>query len=147
MSITLHTVKSNTGSRRSKKRVGRGNSSGHGTYATRGLKGQKSRSGASGLKRIGLKTVIRSTPKLRGFKSDKPKNQPVNLGDLNRFFKDGGKINPKSLAKAGLIGTIKLPVKILGNGRLNLKDLEITGIKASGSVKEMLKKNNCKITE
>ena len=121
-----------------RKRVGRGNSSGHGTYSGKGQKGQRSRSGVSGLKRLGMKQVLLRTPKKRGFKSLKPKDNIVNLIDINKNFKDKDKINPKILLKKGLIDNIKLDVKILGKGELKLKDLKFVGMKMSKSVKEKL---------
>ena len=145
MALNLHTISAAKGSKKAKKRVGRGNSSGHGTTATRGQKGQKSRSGVSGLKLIGLKTVIRSTPKLRGFKSDKPKNQVVKIADINKKFKDGDSVSPKSLAKLGLIDTMALPVKVLGTGSLKLKNLNFEGVKVSESVKTQIEKEGGKI--
>jgi large subunit ribosomal protein L15 len=54
MSLSLHTIKPKQANKK-KKRVGRGDGSGRGTYCGRGLKGQKSRSGVSGLKKLGLK--------------------------------------------------------------------------------------------
>jgi large subunit ribosomal protein L15 len=147
MALSLQTIKYGEGSKKAKKRVGRGNSSGHGTYATRGLKGQKSRSGVSGLKRLGMKTMLRAIPKSRGFKSDKPKNQPVNIAELNKSFKDGDTVNPRSLAKAGLVDTMSLPVKILGNGDLNLKDLSFADVKISATAKEKIEKAGGRIKE
>jgi len=148
MSLSLHTIKPNKGATKKRKRVGRGNASGHGTYSTRGLKGQKSRSGGgAGLKRKGMKKILLQTPKLRGFKSDKPKNQAVNLIDLNNNFKDGSQVNPRALLKAGLINTIKNPVKILGNGELKIKNLEFTDVKMSESVKEQVTKMNGKVNK
>ena len=88
MSLSLHTIKPSKGAAKKRKRVGRGNASGHGTYSTRGLKGQKSRSGVSGLKRLGLKMTLSRIPKKRGFKSPKAKNQVVNLTDINENFKE-----------------------------------------------------------
>ncbi len=146
MPLSLHTIKPSKGATKKKKRVGRGNASGHGTYSGRGLKGQRSRSGGkSGLKRKGMKKILLQTPKLRGFKSDKPKNQAVNLIDLNNNFKDGAQINPRVLLKARLINTIKKPVKILGNGELRLKKLEFSDVKMSESVKEQVAKMDGKI--
>jgi len=69
MALQAQQLKPATGSTKKRKRVGRGNSSGHGTYSTRGLKGQKSRSGVSGLKRLGMRQVLLRTPKYKGFKS------------------------------------------------------------------------------
>jgi len=108
MSLSLHTIKPAKGSTKKRKRVGRGNASGHGTYSTRGIKGQKARSGVSNLKRLGMKMTLMRTPKKRGFKSLKPKDQVLNLTDINKNFKDGDTINPKILLKKGLIDTIKI---------------------------------------
>ena len=138
MSLSLHTIKPAKGSTKKRKRVGRGNASGHGTYSTRGLKGQKSRSGVSNLKRLGMKMTLMRTPKKRGFKSLKPKDQVLNLTDINENFKDGDTINPKILLKKGLVDTIKIGVKILGNGDLRLKGLKFEGVKMSESVKKAI---------
>ncbi|MEK7558055.1 MAG: 50S ribosomal protein L15 [Patescibacteria group bacterium] len=141
MELSLHTLKSVHGVIKKKKRVGRGNASGHGTYSARGQKGQKSRTGGkNNLKRLGFKSTLASLPKNRGFKSIQPKNQVINLSDLNKFFKDGSEINAVSLSKCCLINEIKLPVKILANGELKLKDLKFKGIKVSKTVKEQIEK-------
>ena len=145
MSLSLHTIKPATGSAKRKKRIGRGNASGHGTYSTRGLKGQKSRSGVSGLVLKGMKKLLSTIPKKRGFKSDKEKNQVINIFDLNKNFKDGDKINPRTLAKAGLIDTITSPVKLLGVGNLTLNNLEFSNIKTSASVKLQIESKKGKI--
>lgn len=139
MTLSLHTIKPAKGATKKRKRVGRGNASGHGTYSGRGLKGQKSRSGGkNSLKRLGMKTILLNIPKKRGFKSQKPKNQAVNLADINKNFKDGATINLQTLLKAGLIDTIKLPVKILGKGELKLKNVKFEGVKMSKSVKNQI---------
>ncbi|MBU0647431.1 50S ribosomal protein L15 [Patescibacteria group bacterium] len=141
MELSLHTLKSVHGVIKKKKRVGRGNASGHGTYSARGQKGQKSRTGGkNNLKRLGFKSTLASLPKNRGFKSIQPKNQVINLSDLNKFFKDGAEINATSLSKCCLINEIKLPIKILANGELKLKDLKFKGIKVSKTVKEQIEK-------
>ncbi len=65
--ITLSNLQPKIGSRHRRKRVGRGNASGHGTYSGRGIKGQRSRSGGKkGLKLKGLRHNIKNFPKLRG---------------------------------------------------------------------------------
>jgi large subunit ribosomal protein L15 len=141
MSLSLSNIKPAKGAIKRKKRIGRGNASGHGSYSTRGLKGQRSRTGGSNkLKRLGFKKILAATPKMRGFKSDKPKNQVVNIKDLNRHFSAGAKINAPGLLKAGLIRTIIKPVKILGQGELRLKNLEFEGIKLSDSAKLQIEK-------
>lgn len=138
MSLSLHTIKPAKGATKKRKRVGRGNASGHGTYSTRGLKGQKSRSGVSNLKRLGMKMTLMRTPKKRGFKSLKAKNQVVNLEDINKNFKDGEVINPKTLFKKGLINAIETGVKILGKGNLQIKGLKFEDVKMSESVKKAI---------
>lgn len=140
MSLSLHTIKPAAGSIKKRKRVGRGNSSGHGTYSTRGLKGQKSRSGVSNLKRMGLKKQLLNIPKKRGFKSDKPKAQVINIFDINKNFKDNEMISPKTLIRKKLIDSLDLPVKILGKGELKAKGLIFTGVKISDTVKAQIDK-------
>lgn len=136
--FNLHTLKANKGVTKNRKRVGRGNASGHGTYSGRGLKGQKARSGVSGLKRLGLKSTLFSMPKKRGFKSLSSKDQVVSSEKIEKNFKEGDKVNPIELFKKGLIGSSKKPVKILAKGELKLKKLEFSGVKMSNSVKNNL---------
>ncbi|MFH1233342.1 MAG: 50S ribosomal protein L15 [Patescibacteria group bacterium] len=146
MELSLHTLKSTKSMTKNRKRIGRGNASGHGTYSTRGQKGQKSRTGGkNNLKRLGFKKILASLPKNRGFKSKQLKNQVINLFDINKYFKDGSEINSMSLLKAGLIDAVKAPVKILANGELKLKNLEFKGIKVSEVVKEQIEKLGGKI--
>lgn len=109
---------------KSKKRVGRGIGSGRGKTAGRGTKGQSSRSG--GGVRVGFEggqnPLTKRLPHLKGFKSRAPKNQVVSLSDLNIFT---GKVTKEKLLEKGLIESIKLPVKILGNGKIE-KVVEVT---------------------
>lgn len=138
MTISFHTIKKGKGVLKERKRVGRGNASGHGTYSCRGLKGQKARSGVSNLKRLGMKQVLLRTPKKKGFLSLKPKAQVVNLVDLNKHFKDSETVSPEILLKKGLIDSLTLQVKILGNGELRVKGLQFKGVKMSESVKKQI---------
>ena len=144
--LSLHTIKPNKGATKKRKRVGRGDSSGHGTYSGRGQKGQKSRSGGKkGLKRFGMKQILLKTPKLRGFRSLYPKVQVVNINEINGHFSDGAQITPQSLFKAGLIDIVKLPVKILGKGKLEIKNLEFRDVKLSKSAGEQIEKMGGKV--
>jgi len=146
MTLSLSNIKPARNSARLKKRVGRGNASGHGSYSTRGIKGQRSRTGGRNkLKRLGFKKILAQTPKMRGFKSDKPKHQIVNIKDLNQHFAAGAKVNAANLLKAGLISTVTEPVKILGQGELKFKNLEFTGVKLSASARAQVKKMGGKI--
>ena len=137
--LTLHTLQPASGASKQRKRVGRGNGSGHGNYSCRGMKGQRSRSGVSGLKRMALKKAMLQIPKLRGFQSDKPKYQVVNLSALNGLFKDGAMITAEALLKVGLISETK-KVKLLADGELKLKNLQIKGLKLSATALTQLEK-------
>ena len=138
MTLTLHNLQSTKHQRRAK-RVGRGNASGKGNYATRGLKGQKSRSGGrKGLKARALKDqLISKTPKLRGFQSMYKKMEITSVGDLEKKFKDGEIITPRRLFLIGLISKTKLGVKILGQGKLT-KKLTVKANAFSKSAKEAI---------
>lgn len=135
--LSLNTITKAKGRAKKNKRVGRGNASGHGTYSTRGLKGQKSRSGVSGLKRLGLKKQLLQIPKSRGFRSLNPKNQVVSVKVINTSFKDGETVTPDSLMEKRLISSASLPVKILGKEKLTVK-VKFEKIKMSDSLKKQL---------
>lgn len=122
MTLNLNTLYPGIGSKKKAKRVGRGNASGSGTYASRGLKGQRSRSGGKGgLKLRGLKQMMLSTPKLPGFRSHYPKCQVVKLSQLNDSFEAGAEVNKATLFEKKMIKSEKLPVKILNSGELSKK--------------------------
>ncbi len=115
---SLDTLKPGVGTNKAKKRVGRGDGSGHGTYSTRGLKGQKSRTGGrSGIQKRALKDqILLRTPKVRGFKSLNKGYESVNVGDFSTYFKEGDKITVPLLAQKGLVSSIRAKVKVLGDG-------------------------------
>jgi large subunit ribosomal protein L15 len=144
MALTLHTIKPFSGSKKKVKRVGRGLGS-TGTYSGRGQKGQKARSGGKkGLKLLGMRRIIMSTPKLGGFKSPYPKMVAVNIKDLEKKFNDGERVTPKTLLEKGLVGKMKVEVKILGSGEMK-KKLTIAGCAVSASAKEKIEKVGGKI--
>ncbi|HDQ22580.1 MAG TPA: 50S ribosomal protein L15 [Candidatus Uhrbacteria bacterium] len=143
--LKLYNLKPAKGAKKRKKRVGRGNASGHGTYATRGLKGQRSRSGGKGgLKLKGLKANIQSIPKLGGFKSLKPKLAVVNLKDLEKNFSDNEIVTAAKLKSKSLIKSIRPGVKVLGMGKLD-KKLILKVDKISESAREAVEKAGGKI--
>lgn len=111
------------GSVHKKKRLGRGNSSGHGTYSGRGIKGQNSRSGRD--LRIGFEggqnPLVRSLSRMRGFTNHfRVEYEPVNVESLSRFEADST-VNVETLRQSGLVKSAKLPVKVLGSGDLSVK--------------------------
>ena len=108
------------GATHAKKRVGRGNSSGHGTYSGKGMKGQKSRSGRSvGLHFEGGQAPLsRKLATLRGFNNKwRTEYQPVNLSALDRF-EAGSTITPEMLRDVGVVKHLRNPVKVLGEGEI-----------------------------
>jgi large subunit ribosomal protein L15 len=116
----LHDLSPNSGSTRNRKRKGRGPGSGNGKTAGRGQKGQKSRSGGSVHPRFegGQMPLIRRIPK-RGFKPiARVEYQIVNLRDLAKVE---GDVTLESLRRAGLVGSGKKPVKVLGEGEVTKK--------------------------
>ncbi len=135
--LSLNTIKKAKGTKKTRKRLGRGNASGLGTYSGKGLKGQKARAGVSNLKRLGMRMQLLQTPKLRGFKSLKSKNQIVSIKDLNKNFKDGEIVNPTSLFEKKLISSISEPIKILGKEKLTVK-LNFEKIKMSASLEAQI---------
>lgn len=137
--LTLHNL-AKSKSKKSRKRVGRGNASGHGTYSTRGIKGQRARSGGrKSLKMKAIRKMVLSVPKERGFKRVSANVQIINLSDLNKFF-ENDKINKESLFKKGLLENKKDQVKILGHGELKIKGLNIEECDLSKTAKEQIKK-------
>ncbi len=118
--MQVHELKPPRGSRRERKRVGRGDGSGHGTYSGRGSKGQKSRSGV-GI-RLGFEggqtPLIKRLPYRRGFTNIfRVAYVPVNVGQLDRF-EAGSEVTPELLKDVGIIKTLRQPVKILGGGEI-----------------------------
>lgn len=119
MTISLNNLRPARGANHKNKRVGRGMGSGHGKTATRGYKGQKSRSGTSirpGFEG-GQMPLYRRLPK-RGFTNIFRKEYSVvNLDSLAKF-KAGAKIDPETLLEKGIVRTLRHDIKILGNGEL-----------------------------
>jgi large subunit ribosomal protein L15 len=139
--MNLHTLKPRPGSKHRVKRLGCGESSGHGKTSGKGHKGQKARSGGS--IRLGFEggqmPLIRRVPK-RGFNNAAFKTQyaVVNLSDLEHFDA-GTAIDEAVLRAAGLVRGKVDGVKILGQGDLT-KKLAISAHKFSGSAREKIEK-------
>ncbi len=136
--MRLHNLKPRPGAKHRTKRLGQGESSGHGKTSGRGGKGQTARSGSS--VRIGFEggqmPLIRRIPK-RGFNNTRftIAYSPVNVGDLNQF-EDGARVDETALRSVGLVNGPKLGVKILGTGDLTKKlVLVVTAISASAKTK------------
>ena len=137
--MRLHNLKPRPGAKHRRKRLGQGESSGHGKTSGRGGKGQTARSGSS--IRIGFEggqmPLIRRIPK-RGFNNARHTTRyiPVNLEALNQFS-DGARVDFESLRKAGLANGKAEGVKILGNGELTRK-LTVTAHAFSASARSKI---------
>jgi large subunit ribosomal protein L15 len=109
------------GSRKNRKRVGRGNGSGHGTYSGRGCKGQKARAGNNKIRpgfEGGQLPLIKRLPELRGFyNAFRTEYCPVNLDRLE-VFESGSEVTPGKLVAAGIVKSSKRPIKILATGEI-----------------------------
>lgn len=129
----------NTVPRQARKRVGRGDGSGHGRSAGRGDKGAKSRSGYSRRPYFegGQIPLIRRLPK-RGFKNPNHiEFNVINIEVLEENFSAGQLIDKEELQKRGLLGKSTLPLKILGDGTLS-KSFQVKANKFSASAKEKI---------
>ena len=123
MSIKLHELKPAEGSRKDRKRVGRGSGSGLGKTSGRGHKGQKARSGGGVRPGFegGQMPIYRRLPK-RGFKNIWAKEYAeVNVETLDKRFEDGAIVDPVALIESGILKNILDGVRILGNGELTKK--------------------------
>ena len=108
------------GAKKDRKRVGRGDGSGHGTYSGRGLKGQKSRSGYSRKPGFegGQLPLIKRLPRKRGFTNIfRIEYTIVSLDKLN-VFSAGSEVTAEKLVAAGLVKSLRKPIKILADGQI-----------------------------
>ncbi|OIJ17156.1 50S ribosomal protein L15 [Anaerobacillus alkalidiazotrophicus] len=136
--MKLHELKPAEGSRKERNRVGRGIGSGNGKTAGRGHKGQNSRSGGGVRPGFegGQNPLYRRLPK-RGFTNPTRKEYAIlNLDQLNRF-EDGTEVTPELLLETGTVSNAKDGIKILGNGKLEVK-LTVKANKFSASAVEAI---------
>ena len=145
--IGLHNLKPAPGSRRPRKRVGRGEGSGLGKTSGRGQKGAGSRSGAKDRARFegGQMPIHMRMRKLRGphmkksmpFEPFRTHTQHVNLSDLEKRFSKGDEVTLDALRGKGLGKQKDVPVKILAKGELS-KPLTVHAHKFSASAREAI---------
>jgi len=142
--MKLHDLVPNSGSKKNRKRVGRGISAGQGKTAGRGTKGQKSRSGSGGklYRQGGNLPFFRRLPFMRG-KGFTPPNQveynEVNLDQLNETFKADTDVTPETLEAARMLRDVRNPVVVLGRGDLNIA-LKVRVHRVSASAKAKIEK-------
>ena len=145
--VGLHSLKPAKGSRKNRKRIGRGEGSGTGKTAGRGHKGAGARSGNKRRVRFegGQNPIHMRMRKLRGptmkksmpFENFRTHTQPVNVADLEARFGEGDSVTPHTLSVRGLATRKGVPVKILGDGELG-KKLTISAHGFSKSAREKI---------
>ena len=142
--MKLHDLVPIEGSKKNRKRVGRGISAGQGKTAGRGTKGQGSRSGSGGklYRQGGNLPFFRRLPFMRG-KGFTPPNQveynEVNLDQLSEVFKADAEVTPETLEAARLLRDSRNPVVILGRGDLKVA-LKVKVHRVSASAKAKIEK-------
>lgn len=144
--MNLSTLKYADGSRKKRKRIGRGQGSGHGGTSCRGHKGARSRSGFK--RKLGFEggqtPMQRRLPKRGFFNRFSKEFQIINLRDLERI-KEIKKIDPQVLYENGLIRKKAVPVKVLGVGEMNW-EVEISAHAFSKSAQEKIEAANGRIS-
>jgi large subunit ribosomal protein L15 len=138
--IEKHNLKPARGARKTVKRLGRGSASGLGKTSGRGTKGQRARSGGRNkLKLKGLRAMLLSFPKKRGFKSGYPKAETLKVGFLAENFKASEVITLATLKRKNLIAKSAKSAKVVLGGELKTA-LNLKGIKISATAKEQIEK-------
>jgi large subunit ribosomal protein L15 len=155
--VGLHSLRPKPGSRRPRKRVGRGEGSGLGKTSGRGSKGAGARSGTRRKPGYegGQNPIHMRMRKLRGphrkmsmpFERFRTRTQPVNVADLQARFESGADVDPESLRAAGLAKR-RDPVKVLGRGEVK-KKLTVRAHAFSASAREKIEKagGTCEVIE
>lgn len=137
------------GSRKARKRVGRGAASGNGTYAGRGLNGQLSRSGGgkgAGFEG-GQQPLAMRLPKLPGFRNiNRTEYAPVNVSRLETLFNDGDVVDGTALVEKGVIKKASTLVKVLGDGDIT-KKLTVRVDKVSASAQKKIEAAGGKVEQ
>ena len=114
-----HTLRQAEGARHAKKRIGRGQGSGQGTYAGKGRKGQKARGKVRAQFEGGQMPLVRRLGHKRGFRNfSRVEFRAISLRDLGRRFEAGSTVDADALAAAGLIDNATTPYKVLASGEL-----------------------------
>lgn len=138
--MRMHDLAPAPGSRKDRKRVGRGHGSGKGGTSGRGDKGQGSRAGGGKGSHFegGQNPIYRRLPKLPGFKNRfRVEYAVVNVSRLGDLFDDGDVVDVDALFDKGVIKSKTVPVKVLGDGELT-KKLQVKVDKVSGTAREKI---------
>ena len=151
MSNHLGSLRSPKGTTKNRKRIGRGQGSGHGGTSTRGHKGHQSRSGFQQIPNFegGQMPLIRRVPKFGFFSPFRVEYQEVNLSRLQELADSGrigdAAVTPELLFELGVVSKRNKPVKILGNGDISTK-LAVTAHKISAAARTKIEQAGGTVT-
>ena len=137
--MNLNELSPAAGSKKEAFRFGRGHGSGNGKTSGKGHKGQNARSGGGVRPGFegGQMPLYRRLPK-RGFTNIFAKTYTeINVSDLNKF-EDGATVTAETLKEAGIIKKVNDGIKVLGNGELTAKNLEVKAAKFTKSAEEKI---------
>ncbi len=140
--MKLHDLVPNPGSKKNRKRVGRGSSAGQGKTAGRGTKGEGARAGSGGrlYRQGGNLPFYRRLPFMRGegFRSiNRVEYNEVNLDQLSAAFQDKAEVTPEALSESHLLRDPRKPVVILGRGEIKIA-LKVRAHRVSATAKSRI---------
>jgi large subunit ribosomal protein L15 len=144
MPLKLNNLRPAKGSNERRFRVGRGHGTGIGKTSGRGTKGQKARSGKSGLRIKAFRPLLLSMPKRRGFLSHKPNVAEVTLAQFAEHFPHGGAVTRQALEKVGLVSSHDKSVKLIASGTIKAAYI-LKGIQCSAGAKVIIEKAGGKV--
>jgi large subunit ribosomal protein L15 len=137
--MRLHELRPPMGAKKARKRVGRGDSSGHGSFSGRGMKGQNSRSGGGVRPGFegGQQPLITRLDKLPGFTNIFRKEFTVINLDRLAKFPANSEVTPQVLLESGAVRDLRKPVKVLGRGEID-RPLVVEAHRFSGSARRKI---------
>jgi large subunit ribosomal protein L15 len=138
--VKQHEIQAPPGAHRKAKRLGRGDGSGKGSYSTRGMKGQKSRSGRGPHRGFegGQRPLIQRLPTTKGFRNPNHKRYSiVKIEALAECFSAQHEVTPEAMLRMGLVRNLKFPIKVLANGEIGIP-LKVTAHRFSSSARQRL---------
>jgi large subunit ribosomal protein L15 len=136
--VDQHTLRQPKGAKQARKRIGRGPASGQGTYAGRGIKGQKTRGKVRPGFEGGQMPLVRRVPRLRGFKNpSRVEFQAINLDTLADRFEAGATVDAAALFNQRLLDSPEQPFKVLCRGELP-HALNVTAPRLSEAAKQAI---------
>ncbi len=142
----LHELKPARGSKRPRRRVGRGDGSGRGTYSGKGNKGQAARGKVPYLFEGGQLPLIKRLPHMRGFTPlNRVEYLPVNLAKLESLFESGDDVTPEILHERRVVRRKKDLIKVLGGGDFT-KKINVSAHAFSQTAREKIEKAGGTVT-